>query len=229
MLQDNFDAKIHELKNFLAAEQEDQRSGQTLANELRREFQLVTQRLGRAEASAQQVHALMVNETEQAVQLRDGLMRELVAVQAKLAGRQARDKQVDGAMEELNAHIDEMNNRLSQEWATLASRDADVIELRSQVQNFAQQLAAKSAGLLTVSRTHAPVAVPAVPTSANARKDTAAVLTPATEASDASPLIQSYDAGADSFTDQNKQLQQRLSADIERVRAELRKRAGVSR
>jgi hypothetical protein len=47
--------------------------------------------------------------------------------------------------------------------------------------------------------------------------------------SESSSLLQGYDSASDESKDQKKQLQQRISADIERVRAELRKRAGMSR
>jgi hypothetical protein len=42
-------------------------------------------------------------------------------------------------------------------------------------------------------------------------------------------LLESYHAERDASQEQKKQLQQRISADIERVRAELRKRAGMAR
>jgi hypothetical protein len=48
-------------------------------------------------------------------------------------------------------------------------------------------------------------------------------------ASEPSSLLRTYDSASDGSKDQKKQLQQRISADIERVRAELRKRAGMGR
>ena len=59
-----------------------------------------------------------------------------------------------------------------------------------------------------------------------------AVIEPATPiltAAEPNTLLKSYDAEFGGSQEQKKQLQQRISADIERVRAELRKRAGVAR
>jgi len=59
-----------------------------------------------------------------------------------------------------------------------------------------------------------------------------AVIEPATPiltAAEPNTLLKSYNAESGGSQEQKKQLQQRISADIERVRAELRKRAGVAR
>jgi hypothetical protein len=228
-LQANFDSKIHELQTFLAAEQQDQRTGHALLNELRNQLQLIAQRLIEAESSAQQTHALMVNETEQTAQLRNSLMGDLAALQSQLAVRQVRDAQLDAVIAELSARFEEIQGQFSENWANATSRDGEIADLKSQMQNFVHQLAAKSAGPSTANRLHGPGIVTARPTSVQSTLDAMPMLMPAAQVNEAAPLMQSYDTGADGVKEQKQQLQQRLSADIERVRAELRKRAGVSR
>ncbi len=228
-LQANFDSKIHELQTFLAAEQQDQRTGHALLNELRNQLQLIAQRLIETESSAQQTHALMVNETEQTAQLRNSLMGDLAALQSQLAARQVRDAQLDAVITELSARFEEIQGQFSENWANATSRDGEIADLKSQMQNFVHQLAAKSAGPSTATRLHGPGIVTARPASVQSTLDAMPMLTPAAQVNEAAPLMQSYDTGADAVKDQKQQLQQRLSADIERVRAELRKRAGVSR
>jgi uncharacterized small protein (DUF1192 family) len=228
-LQANFDSKIHELQTFLAAEQQDQRTGHALLNELRNQLQLIAQRLIETESSAQQTHALMVNETEQTAQLRNSLMGDLAALQNQLAARQVRDAQLDAVIAELSARFEEIQVQFSENWANATSRDGEIADLKSQMQNFVHQLAAKSAGPSTANRLHGPGIVTARPAGVQSTLDAMPMLTPAAQVNEGAPLMQSYDTGADAVKDQKQQLQQRLSADIERVRAELRKRAGVSR
>jgi len=171
----------------------------------------------------------MVNETEQSAQLRNSLMRDLVALQSQLAARQVRDAQLDAVIAELSARFEEIQGQFSENWANATSRDGEIADLKSQMQNFVHQLAAKSAGPSTANRLHGPAIVTARPASVQSTLDAMPMLTPAAQVNEAAPLMQSYDTGADAVKDQKQQLQQRLSADIERVRAELRKRAGVSR
>jgi hypothetical protein len=228
-LQANIDSKIYELQTFLAAEQKDQRTGHALLNELRNQVQLITQRLIETESCAQQTHALMVNETEQTAQLRNSLMGDLAALQSQLAARQVREAQLDAVIAELSGRFEEIQGQFSENWANATSRDGEIADLKSQMQNIVQQLAAKSAGPSTANRLHGPGIVTARPASVQSTLDAMPMLTPAAQVNEAAPLMQSYDTGANAVKDQKQQLQQRLSADIERVRAELRKRAGVSR
>jgi len=228
-MQAHVDSKINELQTFLAAEQQDQRTGHALLNDLHNQLQLIAQRLIETESNAEQTHALMVNETEQTAQLRNSLMGDLAALQSQLAQRQAREVQIDAVITELSARFEEIQSQLNENWTHVKNRDGEMAELKDQMQNFIQQLAAKSAGPLTANRTHGPAIVTVRPVSVHTRLDATPILTPAAEVSEEAPLMSRFDAGVDTVKDQKTQLQQRLSADIERVRAELRKRAGVNR
>ena len=58
-------------------------------------------------------------------------------------------------------------------------------------------------------------------------RGTLALVTP--PAQEPASLLQRYDADSSGAKQEKRHLQERISADIERVRAELRKRAGVGR
>jgi hypothetical protein len=80
----------------------------------------------------------------------------------------------------------------------------------------------------TASRPQVPIGV-TVGLGVNAQPQTPQALKPTSAGNESNNLLQSYDAEMIGSNDLKKQLQQRMSADVERVRAELRKRAGVSR
>jgi hypothetical protein len=228
-LQTNFDSKFDALQTGLAAGQQDQRSGQALLNDFRSQFSLISQRLIETESNSQRTHALLVNEGEQTMQLYNSLLAQLAELQNQLAARQARDGQVESVIGELNARFEEIHGRLNENWTHATNRDGEIAELKSQMQNIQQQLAAKGAAASPANGLLSPSLATAGLANVKATLDAMPVLTPAVEVGTRAPLMQSYVANGDAVKDPKKQLQQRMSADIERVRAELRKRAGVSR
>jgi len=229
-VEENFAAKIDQIQSCLVRAQQDGEGRDARLSEMQGELHVIAQRLVQAESSTQQTHALLVNETAQSAQLRDGMMSELAALQGQLAEQRASGASTDSLGRELSARLENLQNQLSQNIATLESRDAEIAALKTQVQNIAQSATVlKSATPApTVNRLHAPIGVTVGLGGVKGQTET---MMPAQKSAAGEPnsLLQTYDAEADGPKEQKRQLQQRISADIERVRAELRKRAGVSR
>ena len=225
-----FGPKINELQSCLLRAQQDSESRDAQLIGLQGELRVIAQRLVQAESSTQQTHALLVNETAQSAQLRDSMMGELAELQSQLAEQRASATSIDSLGRELSARLEILQNQLSQNIATLESRDAEIAALKTQVQNIAQSATVlKSATPApTVNRLHAPIGVTVGLGGVKSQTETM-MPAPKSAAGEPNSLLQTYDAEADGPKEQKRQLQQRISADIERVRAELRKRAGVSR
>lgn len=229
-IEESLSGKIQELRDYLAREQQDRHGRDAILNELRGEMQIVVQRLVQAEANAQQSHALMVNDAAQAAQLRDQMIGELSALQGQLNQRQERDAMFEVLGAELRGRIYEEQNLLSQKLAVLESRDAEFAELKSQVHELTQLSTQKSAVTPTAaSRPPSPIAVNVGLGGLKMPAEAIPALTPMASVSESIRVMPSHQTPADGLKDETKQLQQRLSADIERARAELRKRAGVGR
>ncbi len=225
-----FGPKINELQSCLLRAQQDGEGRDAQLSELQGELRVIAQRLVQTESSTQQTHALLVNETAQSAQLRDSMMGELAALQGQLVEQRASVTSIDSLGRELSARLEILQNQLSQNMATLESRDAEIAALKTQVQNIAQSATVlKSATpASTVNRLHAPIGVTVGLGGVKSQTETMKPA-PKSAAGEPNSLLQTYDAEADGPKEQKRQLQQRISADIERVRAELRKRAGVSR
>jgi chromosome segregation ATPase len=232
-VEENLGVKLGEIDSAMArAQQEAQGHGQRMS-EMQSEARGFAQRLVQAEASAQQTHALLANETAQAAHLRDGVMSELAALQTQLAEQRAGDARIENRERELTARIDQLEEQLNRSLAMLENRGAEIAELRSQWQGYIHApvqstLARPAAVAPPVSRPLPPIGVTVGLSAVKAPTDS---IMPALKSTAGEPnsLLKSYDAEGSGSTEQKKQLQQRISADIERVRAELRKRAGVSR
>jgi hypothetical protein len=228
-VEEHIGAKLNEIGGYLLRVQQDEEGRDQRFSEMQGELHLIAQRLVQAESSAQQTHALMVTETAQSAQSRDGVMSELAALQSRLADQLARNASVDVLAQELSGRIEDLQNQLSRSIAMVERRDEEIAELKAQVENLSRSTIPKSTTALAPSnRAQAPLAVTVG--LAGVKGQTEPII-PALKSSTNAPntLLQSYDAEAGGAKEQKKQLQQRISADIERVRAELRKRAGVSR
>jgi hypothetical protein len=222
--------KIEELREYLASERQDRHGRDALLNGLRGEMQVVVQRLVQAEANTQQSHALMVNEAAQAAQLREQMMAELSALQDQVSQQNDRDSIIEGLGAELRGWVAELQNQVSQKLATLDGRGAEIAELKDQVQHLAQLNAQKSAAPPAVaSRPPSPIGVNVGLGGLKPPADVMPALTPMSSVSESSRVAPGQQNPVSEPKDESKQLQQRLSADIERARAELRKRVGVGR
>jgi len=158
------------------------------------------------------------------------MIGELGALQGQLNQRQERDAMFEVLGTELRGRIYDEQNLLSQKLAVLESRDAEFAELKSQVHELTQLSTQKSAVTPTAaSRPPSPIAVNVGLGGLKMPAEAIPALTPMSSVSESSGVMPSHQTPADGPKDETKQLQQRLSADIERARAELRKRAGVGR
>ena len=183
----------------------------------------------------QQTHALMINETAQATQQRGGFAAELAALRAQLDDVQARGEVSHRAAETLNARIRELQMQLTQQIPNLDRRDTEMRELKAQLQSLTQQMARTEAGLapsrgLVVSRIQE-----AMPRDSRTR-DAA----PEVRLDSALPRLGVASQGPQELREGNgpkdqilvedgdplKLMQARMSADIERARAELREKSG---
>ncbi len=226
-LEETFGAKTRALESELMGERQRSQSRDQLLQEIRGEIELLAQRWLESETSAQQTHGLISNELAQAAQLREGTIGELMAMQNQLSERQERDRRIESIAEDLSTRMLDMQSQLSQNVATLVSRDGEIAALKIQVEQLAQ---AKSAvQLVAPNRLHTAIAATVGLGGLKAQPEALPALKPASTAPEPGSLLQSYDTDAASVKEEKKQLQQRISADIERVRAELRKRAGVGR
>ena len=224
-LEETFNARLHQLDNVLARERQDEQRHDKVVSEIRSEMQVLAQRLAQTESSAQHTHALMVNETAQTAQSRENALNELTALQTRLAEHESRDGHFESLSNELNERVFEIQDQLRENLVLIGSREGEIAQLRLEVQKLAQMGAPKpSAQSETVHRLPEPMGA-----TARLRAEAPQPLKAGSAGNEPNSLLQSYDAETVGSIDQKKQLQQRMSADIERVRAELRKRAGVSR
>ncbi|MSP37961.1 MAG: hypothetical protein EXR70_05670 [Deltaproteobacteria bacterium] len=222
----NLGAKLNQLESELGGALERSQSRDGGFDEIRGEIEQLAQRWLQSESNTQQTHGLIANELAHAAQLRDGVIGELSALQSQFSERQERDQRIDNLAADLNARLFDVQNQLSQNLSLLVSRDAEISALKLQVEHLIQMAAAKPVmPPLAPTRLHTAAALGGLKPLSEAQP----VLKPAAAQEPAS-LLQSYDADPAAGAKQDKrQLQEKISADIERVRAELRKRAGVSR
>ena len=82
--------KIAAIQDYLAHEQQSFRTRDLQQREFETQLQRLAQRLRETESTVQQTHALMINETAQAAQQREGLMTELITLRTQLGDAPAR-------------------------------------------------------------------------------------------------------------------------------------------
>ena len=222
-------AKLDEIERQLLGAQDADQGRDRRLSDMRGELQLIAQRVIQVESSGQQSHALALNEAAQAAQSRDSLMGEIAALQGRFADQLASRANVERLAQELSARVDELQNQLGRSMALFESRGAEIAELKMQVQKLSPLAVVKStAAPNSVSRPQEPIGVTGGLGGTRAQTGTMIPVLTST-AAESNTLLQSYDAEGGASNEQKKQLQRRISADIERVRAELRKRAGVNR
>lgn len=230
--------KIEEIQDHLAQEQQSRRDHDVQQRAFETHLERFGQRMKDIESMAQQTHALMINETTQAAQQRDGVAAELATLRAQLGDAQSRNAAVRGVQETLSARIQELQNQLTQRMPSLDQRDTELRELKAQVQNFTQQTARVGTDLApsqlsVASRTpeHAvlPLATPARHTAPEDRPGSAPPKLELDKSGPQEPQPE-IDAPKDRLLvegeDALKLLHARMTADIERARAELREKSG---
>jgi chromosome segregation ATPase len=227
--------KIQEIQNYLVQGQTSLQNRDAQLAEQKVDLQQLAQRIAEVESIAHQTHALIVNENEQAAQLREGFRNELATLHGQLSERQSMDAVIQGVEDGLTAKLRELQNQLAQKMLVVDRRDAEFRDLKAQVQILAQGML--PAGAMPPS---------AQASSANRIKefpvDTNALRTkPEDRLSGGSSKIESTPYGTQELLHDDAeprdglpvsgkspltQLQERMSADIERARAELREKSG---
>lgn len=225
--------QVHELHNQIAQNQRGGLEWEKQIKDLRVDLQSLMQRQIQSESLAQQTHA---RETQETAQICGGLKSDLLAIEAQLNEQRSRDAALQGMEETLNLRLREIHSQLAQGMSALDQRDGELRDLKNQVQHLAQQVgqSGQAASFASLSRPDPVSAIPAVAPSSGVMSGLqAAELRPmaAAGSADTMPnLLQPVVPGNGHATDQSKispiDLHDRLSAEIERKRAELREKSG---
>jgi chromosome segregation ATPase len=229
--------KIQEIQEHLAQEQQSLRSRDFRQRELETQLEKLAQRTQQTESMVQQTHALMINESEQARQQRDAFIKELAALHARFEEVQTRDAVSHGLAETVTAKIQQLQEQLAQQSANLAWRDTEIRELKAEIQSLSQQMPrpAPAVAPLRAPVAHRPQEAAPTPPDIRPREIASEIrLDSALHRLDApaheprklregdGPKDQILVEGADSL----ELIHARMSADIERARAELREKSG---
>jgi chromosome segregation ATPase len=225
--------QIQDLHDQIAQNQRGTLEWENRFKELRGDIQTLMQRQIQAESVAKQAYALVTQET---AQIRGGLKADLAAIEAQLNERRARDATLQGMEGTLNLRLRELHSQLAQGSLAQDHRDGELRDLKNQVQLLAQQLGqiGQVASLAPLSRHDPATASPAVAVSSDIMPGLQpAELRPAAAVGgvDTMPNLFQPVAPVNGHTpDQSKisamDLHDRLSAEIERKRAELREKSG---
>jgi hypothetical protein len=225
--------QIHEVHKQIAENQRAALEWQSQFKELSGNMQALMQRQVQAETLAQQTHALVSQET---AQIRSAVKADMTAIEAQLNERRARDGAFQGVEDTVNGRLRELHNQLAHGMLALDRRDGELRELKTQVQALAQQVGYNSLPqlLASVSRPDglagAGAATPLGGFAASLQP--LELRTAATSGSmdSGAILLQPALPGDGLMTDPVKVpaigLHDRLSAEIERKRAELREKSG---
>jgi hypothetical protein len=229
--------KFQELQRQVGESQTLGESRDERIREIGRAMQAVAERLATAESVSQRTHALIVNESEQSAQIRQTVRTEIDSLQAQLAKLPWSGAAIEGIEEKIGARIRELEGELRQKMRLLEFRDSEFRELKAEVQLLnsgrVQGGALVSLSTSPSAQSNAPsVVIPMDIHALRARREDgfsadshSAENTQGISAAEfASDTLTSGDTTASK--DHMRQLQERISADIERARAELREKSG---
>jgi chromosome segregation ATPase len=227
--------KIQEIQDYLVQGQSSLQNRDAQLTEQKADLQKLAQRIAEVESMAHQTHALMVNENEQATQLREGFRSDLATLQGQLGERQSMDAVIQGIEDSLTVKLRELQNQLAQKMLVMDRRDAEFRDLKVQVQILAQEM--PSAGTTSpAAQVSTPNRTKEFPVDTNALR-----AKPEDRLSIGSSKIENTPHGTQGLLHEDAeprdgllvggknpltQLQERMSADIERARAELREKSG---
>ena len=159
--------------------------------------------------------------SQKAEQIIAGFTTEMATLKTDILQRPAVMTSSDPALrsleENLSAKIHELNQQVTQKFSVFESRDAELKELKDRSQSVIQRVAQLSAAIQGAQNS-APVAVQFV----SAPPEASAAQAPEPIAKGENPA----GTQAPSEKEQLVKLQERMSAEIERVRAELKERSG---
>ena len=137
-LDEKFARKFDEVQSQITQTRQNSDNQDQHFQQIRSDLQTLLRRVSDAEAGAHQIHALMVNESEQNAQLRDGLRNEHEALRAQLSASRPNDMAIRDLEENFRRQIGVLENQLSQRLRLLEQRDADFREFRAPDQILGQ-------------------------------------------------------------------------------------------
>jgi uncharacterized phage infection (PIP) family protein YhgE len=227
---------LQQFDKHLAPIQQRLDGGEAHDQEFGTHLEEMAQRIAEIESIAQQARTSMIAESIQTAQQKNEFAAELSTVRTQLRGMEQWDAAIRLIEDRLNARVQALESQLER-IPDLHSRQSEIPELKAQLESVNEKLAAmevhaKSQQLL-MSRIHDPAPMTFDPLRRNQLSGE--------HAKSASPRVQverqehqaagqSADASmAKRFVeteDQLQTLQARMSADIERARAELREKSG---
>jgi len=223
--------EIHELRDQIAQNHHGTLEWENQFKELHHDIQSLMQRQIQSESLAQQTLALVTQET---AQIRAGLSSDLVTIETQLNERRAHDAALQSMEEALNLRLRELQSELAQGTLAHGQRDRELRDLKNQVQLLVQQIGQfDPAALLKLLGRRDPVsASPAV--SGDIMPALQPIeLRPAAPArtTDTTANLFQPSAPINGYTPEQSKtsatdLHDRLSAEIERKRAELREKSG---
>ena len=225
--------QIHEVHKQIAEHQRASIEWQNQFKELPGDMQTLMQRQIQAETLAQQTHALVAQET---AQIRGAVKADMRAIEAQLNERRAHDGALQGVEDAVNGRLRELHNQLAHGMLALDRRDGELHELKTQVQTLAQRVGHNGLPppLASVSRpdglAEGGTAAPLGGFAASLQPVELRTVVTSGSMDSGANLLQPALPGDGPMTDPIKvpavDLHQRLSAEIERKRAELREKSG---
>ena len=225
--------QIQELHSQIAQSQQGTLEWEHRFEELRSGIQTLMQRQIQSEMLTKQTHALVTQET---AQIRSGMKSDLLAIEVQLNERRSRDAALQEMEEALAQRVRELHNQMAQGALALDQRDSELHELKSQVQLLIQRIDQSARGVSQASLVRpesAPTSPAMTPVSGVTPGLQSSVLRSVAPlgSADATPnLFQPATPGNGHTADPPKglasDLHDRLSAEIERKRAELREKSG---
>ncbi len=224
--------QIHEVHKQIAEHQGATLEWQNQFKELPGDMQTLMQRQVQAETLAQQTHALVTQET---AQIRGAVKADMTAIEAQLNERRARNDALQGVEDTVNGRLRELHNQVAHGMLALDRRDGELRELQTQVQTLAHRVGHNGLPpLASVSRpdglAEGGAAAPLGGFAASPQPVELRTVVTSESLDSGANLLQPALPGNCLMTDPVKvpavDLHDRLSAEIERKRAELRAKSG---
>lgn len=226
--------KIQEIQDHLAQEQQNLRSRDFQQRELETQLERLAQRTQQIESMVQQTHALLVNESAQAAQQRSAFVNELAVLQSRVEEVRTQDAVNHGLAETVTAKMQQLQEQLAQQSADFSWRDTEMREIRAQVQSLSEQIPRPAAAPSRAAVANRLQEVASIPsgirlreTASESRLDSALHRLDTTRGTQGLPEDEGpKDQILVEDGDPLKLIHARMSADIERARAELREKSG---
>ena len=230
-------ASVQDIRAELVSEKQARAEREASFNALHSDLQLLGRRLANAETASQQSQALAanhLNELNRAEQGVAALRSELARVHEQLEERQKREALARGVADHLGVKIRELQSQLDGKLLDDHQRDAEIERLRGEIKSLAVGVSPAAMGLQTAG------AASTGRMSAAGGSANESIMMPSVAPDSRSPHLEdpfSKDDSAASAAsielnqaalserDRSRLLQDRMSADIERVRAELREKS----